>query len=146
MGAGSVSNYSERKLQQALHQARFYTQKAPSSGHGILDPETEEYIDQADIVAIRADPEISQYEGYISQVLVIEEKHVKPPTCQIEDHEKQQLERIQNITGGTALIAVKWKHQQGDHLFFHIQDLIDTGKHWKITEETSGMGLDDVTS
>jgi Holliday junction resolvase len=144
MGGGSVSNYSERKLQEALHQARFYTQKAPSSGHGILDPETEEYIDQADIVAIRADPEISQYEGHISQVLVIEDKHEKPPQVYIEDHEKQQLERIEQITGGTAYFAVKWKHQQGDHQFFHIQDLIDTGQHWKITEETSGMVLNDI--
>ena len=139
-----MGNYSERKLQQNLHQHRFYTQKAPSSGHGILDPETEEYIDQADLVAIRDDPEISQYEGHTSLVLLIEEKHVKPPTCQIMAEEKKMLERIQEITGGTALFAVKWKHQQGEHQFFHIQDLIDTGKHWKITEETSGKVLDDV--
>jgi len=141
-----MSNYSEKKLQQALHQAGFYTQKAPSSGTGILDPETEEHIDQADIVAIRADPQISQYEGHISQVLLIEEKHVKPSTCPIEDQERDQLERIQQITGGTSLIAVKWKHQQGDHLFFTLDDLIDTGMHWKITEETSGMVLEDVIS
>jgi Holliday junction resolvase len=142
-----MSNYSERKLQQALHQAEFYTQKAPSSGHGILDPKTEEYIDQADIVAIRGKPVGSTTVDHGSPfVLVIEEKHVQAPTCQILDEERQMLKRIEEITGGTGLIAVKWKHQQGDHEFFHIRDLIDTGKHWKITEETSGMVLKDVIS
>lgn len=139
-----MSNYSERILQEALHQARFYTQKAPSSGQGILDPETEEHIDQADIVAIRDDPELSQYSGHTSQVLIIEDKHEKPPAVYIEDHERQQLERIRDITGGRVLIAVKWKGYQGDHQFFPLNDLIDTGQHWKITKETSGMDLDEL--
>lgn len=140
-----MSNYSERKLQEALHAERFYTQKAPSSGHGILDPETEEYIDQADIVAIKADPEISQYEGYISKVLVIEDKHVQPPTCTIQHHEVEQLDRIEEVTGGTALFAVNWKNKHQDHRFFTLDQLIDTGKHWKITEETSGMDIHDIS-
>lgn len=137
-----MSNYSERKLQQALHGARFYTQKAPSSGHGILDPETEEYIDQADIVAIRSVMHMAA--GEIPKVLVIEEKHVQPPTCQILDEEKQQLERIREITAAKALFAVKWKHQQGDHQFFEVDELVDTGQHWKITDEMNGMVLNDI--
>lgn len=147
-----MSNYSERKLQGKLHQAGFYTQKAPSSGHGILDPDTEEYIDQADIVAVKAvtryvlgdqdDPESESMQ--IPKVLVIEDKHVEAPTCQIQDDERDQLKRIQEITGGQALFAVKWKNKHGDHQFFHIQDLQDTGKHWKITTETSGMALNDI--
>ena len=145
MAGGSMSNYSERKLQQALHQAGFYTQKAPSSGHGILDEETEEYIDQADIVALRDDPELSQYEGHHTQVLIIEEKHRKPPTCQILDEEKQQCERIREITGGQVLFAVSWKNYQGGHQFFSLDDLVDTGQHWKITQEMNGMVLEDGT-
>ena len=137
-----MSNYSERKLQQALHQARFYTQKAPSSGHGILDPETEEYIDQADIVAIRSSMHVAA--GEIPMVLMIEEKHRKPPTCQIRDEEKQMLERIRDITAARPLIAVSWKNFQGGHHFFELEDLVDTGKHWKITQEMNGMSLEDV--
>lgn len=137
-----MSNYSERKLQQALHQAGYYTQKAPSSGHGILDKETEEYLDQADIVAIKAWEFIEIVNA--SKVLIIEEKHRKPETCQIGDHEKQQIERIEEITGGTALFAVSWKNFQGGHHFFRPSDLIDTGQHWKITMEMNGMELEDV--
>lgn len=145
-----MSNYSERKLQQALHQNRFYTQKAPSSGHGILDPKTEEYIDQADLVAIKARTRvIPDGEGgildkmQISQVLVIEEKHRKPDTCQIRDEERQQLERIEEITGADAYVAVSWKNFHGGHQFFSLDDLVDTGQHWKITQEMNGMVLDD---
>lgn len=148
MAGGSMSNYSERKLQQALHQAGYYTQKAPSSGHGILDEETEEYLDQADIVAITAHNfQIPQeYAGtvWVPKVLIIEEKHRKPPTCQIEDHEKQQIERIQEITGGTALFAVSWKNHQGGHHLFTPEELQDTGKHWKITMDQEGRGIEDV--
>ena len=148
-----MSNYSERILQESLHQARYYTQKAPSSGHGILDPETEEYIDQADIVAIKAVtrhvlPGGGGSDGSIQmripEVLVIEEKHVQPDTCQILDDEKQMLERIEEVTAARGLIAVKWKHQKGDHRFFSIEDLQDTGQHWKITTETSGMDLNEI--
>lgn len=137
-----MSNYSERKLQQALHGEGFYTQKAPSSGHGILDPETQEYIDQADIVAIRSVMHMAA--GEIPSVLVIEDKHVEGPTCPIQDDEKQQLERIQEITAAQALFSVKWKHKQGDHQFFGIDDLVDTGMHWKITEEMNGMVLHEL--
>ena len=141
-----MSNYSERKLQQALHQAGFYTQKAPSSGHGILDEETEEYIDQADIVALRNQKRIvDNWRNTITstQVLIIEEKHRKPPTCQILDEEKQQCERIRDITGGRVLFAVSWKNYQGGHQFFSLDDLVDTGQHWKITQEMNGMVLED---
>lgn len=144
MGDGLMSNSSERKLQQALHQAGFYTQKAPSSGLGVLDTETGEHIDQADVVAIRSDPKLGQYHGHSTQVLVIEDKHVTGPICTIEDHERHQLKRIRAITGGLALFAVKWKHKQGGHEFFRIDDLQDTGKHWKLIEESSGMVIDDV--
>lgn len=140
-----MSNYSERKLQQALHQAGFYTQKAPSSGHGLLDPETEEYLDQADIVAIKDDPLLSQYEGHTSLVLIIEDKHREPPTVYIGDQERQQLERIEAVTGGKAYIAVKWRNRHGSHDFFDLSDLIDTGQNWKITDEISGMGIHDIT-
>jgi Holliday junction resolvase len=146
-----MSNYSERKLQQALHQAGFYTQKAPSSGHGILDEETEEYIDQADIVAIKRititeeDANGNVVDRSLPVVLIIEEKHRKPPTCQILDEEKHQLERIEEITGAEAYVAVSWKNYQGGHQFFRIQDLVDTGQHWKITQEMNGMVLEDGT-
>jgi len=140
-----MSNYSEKELQQFLHQNRFYTQKAPSSGHGVMDVETEEYIDQADIVAIRDDAEISQYDGHTPLVLLIEEKHQADWPVYIEDQERDQLRRIQQMTGGTSLLAVQIENTQYPHTFFYLEDLVDTGQHWKIPDESSGKVLDDVT-
>lgn len=148
-----MSDHSERTLQRELHQAGFYTQKAPSSGVGIEDPDTEERIDQADIVAIKRDstpipdsrPVPQQRRITTPRVLVIEDKHVALPHCHITDGEREQLARIQEVTGARAFFAVKWKYTERDHEFHHIGDLVDTGKHWKITEETSGMGLDEIT-
>lgn len=137
---------SERKLQEHLHENGFYTQKAPSSGKGIHDPQTGEAIDQADLVAIRSAPVegITGTIGSVPEVLAIEEKHVAKPTCTIEDHERQQLERIEAVTGGIGVFAVQWKHSSYPHEFFRIDDLVDTGKHWKITTETNGKGLHDI--
>jgi len=140
-----MAESSERRLQEHLHQHRFYTQKAPSSGHGIMDPETGEYIDQADLVAIRDDPELGQYSGHTSLVLIIEEKHAARPSCYIEDDQRQQLERIQAITGGKALIAIQWKSSHYPHEFYRLDELQDTGKHWKITDEQESHELEDVT-
>lgn len=139
-----MSDTSETRLQAALHEHGFYTQRSPSSGTGIEDPQTGDRIDQADIVAVRAvtttipgsqPPPNDTREKQESDVLVIEDKHEPPPQVYIDDGERQALERIEEITGGTALIAVKWKYREGGHVFYRPEHLQDTGKHWKIEHE-----------
>lgn len=147
-----MSNYSERILQKSLHQAGFYTQKSPSSGTGILDPETEEHIDQADIVAIRAETHTYEDMGgnlidrTESRILIIEEKHIQPDTCPITDEKREQLRRIQAVTAADPFYAVKWKNQPGGHRFYHLDELQDTGQHWKITQDQPAFGIEEITA
>lgn len=142
-----MSNYSEKILQRSLHDLGYYTQKAPSSGVGIADRESGEHIDQADIVAIQEFDVVQDNWGNTAsriQVLVIEEKHTEPDRCTIQDHEKEALERIEEITGGSAFFAVKWRSTQDDHRLFRPAELQDTGKHWKITRDQDGVTVDEI--